>query len=119
MLKSLREARVFSIDAAKIAEGMLDMFTDDERVVLRFGMLPAEKMRLAEKCLRDKFLEKARKPEPLPDGASWDGDTYTCYCRRPNDEPGFDIVEFSMKKLVQEAVHEIALHLYKIGDLVV
>ena len=45
MKKQLREAP-FTIDAAKIAEGMLEMFDDNERVALRFGMLPAVKMQV-------------------------------------------------------------------------
>lgn len=50
----------FEIDVPKIAQGMLNLFDDDERVVLRFGMLPAAKMALLKKSLEAKFLEKKR-----------------------------------------------------------
>lgn len=97
----------FMIDAEKFAEGLLDLFTEDERVVLRFGMLPAEKMGVVERMLRNKFLEKATVKE---------GDLFTCYFDNGEYRT---ITEFSMKKLIGEAMREISLELYKIGDLVV
>jgi hypothetical protein len=55
----------FNIDADAIAEGLLEMFSEEERVILRFGMLPAEKMRVLEQALLEKFLagSTARTPE--------------------------------------------------------
>lgn len=45
----------FSIDADAIARGMYDLFSENERACLAFGMLPAEKMRVLEKMLGEKF----------------------------------------------------------------
>lgn len=97
-----------TMDADKIAEGMLEMFTDDERVVLRFGMLPFEKMQMFEKefeaSIRERFANSGTADE-LVAVVNIDG-----YPRH---------IEFSMKKLVQEASRKLALALYSIGDLVV
>ena len=88
-----------------IAKGLLEMFTDDERVILRFGMLPAAKIRLVQ----DEFEARFRSM-----GASFaEGDKLVAYCKDR------EIIEFSMKELVSEAVHEVSLELYRIGDLVV
>lgn len=105
MKKKLRTAP-FSIDPAAIAEGLLEMFDDNERVALRFGMLPAEKMRVVEDALRNKFLENSR--------GKIEGDSFTYIC-----EATHEVGDFSMKKLVNEATHEIVLAMYAIGELVV
>lgn len=103
MTKTLVNAP-FTINAKAIAAGLLDLFDENERVVLRFGMLPAEKMNAVERMLREKFLENATGKE---------GDTFLAIA---DHKPA---VEFSMKKLVSECMREIALELYSIGDLVV
>lgn len=97
-----------TIDADKIAEGLLEMFTDDERVVLRFGMLPAQKMEILQRQMESSFRERFTLDT---------GDQCTAYVKRDGDTR--EVVEFSMKRLVSEAVHEVCLALYKIGDLVV
>ncbi len=101
-----------TIDADKIAEGMLEMFTEEERTVLRFGMLPAKKMEILEKQIRESYREKL--------GITSDDDNQTAMLKgnHPNPE-AHDFHEFSLNKLVSETVHEIGLALYKIGDLVV
>jgi hypothetical protein len=123
MQKRLQEARCFTIDADKIAEGLLEMFTDDERVVLRFGMLPAEKMESLKRIIRERFEGEATMeihPKTTLGGMlTWDKDSHTAYAKRADGRPGVDIIDFSMNKLVAEAVHEVCLALYKIGDLVV
>lgn len=103
MKKSLTNAP-FTIDATAIAKGLLNLFTEEERTVLRFGMLPAEKMNACVRMLREKFLETA---------TSKGGDAFT------GIRADGHCVDFSMKRLVAEAVHEIALELYAIGELVV
>jgi hypothetical protein len=94
----------FSIEVEPLAAGLLDLFTDEERTVLRFGMLPAEKMRMIERIIREKFLQTA---------TCKDGDLFTAHTEDRQ------IVDFSMKKLVAEAMHAISCELYRIGDLVV
>lgn len=106
MQKKLRTAP-FTMDAGAIARGLLDLFDENEKIALRFGMLPAQKMEIVQKMMREKFLENATSKE---------GDLFTVIY---DDGTRRQIVEFSMKKLVSEAVHEISLALYGIGDLVV
>jgi hypothetical protein len=90
---------------------MLDLFTDDERVVLRFGMLPAEKMRCIEQSFRERVLAIG-SVRPLVTE-----DRFVAVMA--DDHPGPRFIEFSLKELVSEALHEISLAIYKIGDLVV
>ena len=61
----------FTIDADAIAEGLLEMFTDNERVVLRFGMLPAEKMECVKSSLERKFRKHCVDPECKSDEIAW------------------------------------------------
>lgn len=97
-----------TIDADAIAAGLLEMFTDDERTVLRFGMLPAKKMEILQKQMEASFRERFTFDT---------GDQCTARVKRDGD--AHEIVDFSMSRLVSEAVHEVCLALYKIGDLVV
>lgn len=97
-----------TIDTDAIAAGLLEMFTEDERVVLRFGMLPAQKMEILQKQMEASFRERFTLDT---------GDQCTAHVKR--DGGTSEIVDFSMKRLVSEAVHEVCLALYKIGDLVV
>ena len=100
----LRELPV-EVNVTKLAGGFLDLFTEDERVVLRFGMLPAQKMELLVKELTAKFCDL---------GKPW-GDDKDILSSTVNGQ----CVDWSLKALVTEAVHEISLGLYAIGDLVV
>lgn len=101
----------FDIDPQAIAEGMLEMFSDEERTVLRFGMLPYEKMQVLDKCLREKFMELCRT-DPSGD------DAYAAWCKDEHTG-GPSVVDFKMSKLVSEASHLVSLAIYKSGDLVV
>jgi hypothetical protein len=107
-VKKLLCTAPFTIDAEALAAGLLELFDDEERVVLRFGMLPALKMESVERMLREKFTENCTGPS--------DGDQFSAWTNNPGERR---VVEFSMKKLVSEAMHEISVALYKIGDLVV
>jgi len=42
------------VNYAAIAKGMYDMFTEDDKVVMAFGMFPHARMELAEKEMRRK-----------------------------------------------------------------
>jgi hypothetical protein len=104
--KKLREAPI-TIDADAIAEGLLEMFTDEERTVLRFGMLPAHHMERLERALRNKFEEYA---------AYRDGEECVAMLKDDQDKA---FVRFRMDALVREAMRKVTLALYDIGDLVV
>lgn len=100
----LREAPV-TINVSKMAEGLLAMFDDDERTILRFGMLPATKMEILNKQLEAHFRE-------------------TLFLGRAGNEHDVFFSEhgyltINMRKLVSEAAHQISIGLYEIGDLVV
>ena len=97
----------FAVDADAIAEGLIEMFTKQERAALRFGMLPAEKMEVVKTCLKNRFLEKCKTKE---------GDDFFMLHETPEKRK---FIEFKMSKLVAEATHLVCLALYKIGDLVV
>lgn len=100
----LREAPV-TINVSGMARGLLEMFDKQERVVLRFGMLPAKKMEILEKQLTEYFRE-------------------TLFLGRSGNEHEVLFTEhgyrtINLKQVVREAMHEITLAIYQIGDLVV
>lgn len=109
-----------TVNVSALAAGILDLFTEDERVILRFGMLPAKKMEILEKQLRDKFEGLGQHPTkvwPL----SMISESYG-----PDDRlsmvggaVGGAVREWNIRKLVSEALHEVTLGIYAIGDLVV
>jgi len=100
----LREAP-FTINVEAFAKGFLELFDEQDRTVLRFGMLPAAKMECLEKLLREKF---AGCGDPK-------GDEFLAV---PVDEES-PVTTYSLKKVVSEAMHAISCELYRIGDLVV
>lgn len=105
-----------TVNVSAMAAGLLEIFDEDERVILRFGMLPAKKMELLEKTLREKFEELGQHPAkawPL----SMITETYG-----PDDRVSSvngEVREWNLRKLVSEAMREITLGIYAIGDLVV
>jgi hypothetical protein len=112
----LRELPV-TVNVSKMAEGLLEMFTEEERTVLRFGMLPAKKMEILEKNLRQKFEELGRHPRDV-----WPLSTIAQNEYSEDDRVSTvngEIREWNIHKLVAEAMHEICLGIYAIGDLVV
>jgi hypothetical protein len=112
----LRELPV-TVNVSAMAAGILEMFDENERTVLRFGMLPAKKMELLEKNLREKFDELGKHPADVfyLSGVAreeWNEDD------RLSTVNG-EVTEWNLRKLVSEAMHEITLGIYAIGDLVV
>lgn len=99
------------VNVTKIAAGMLRLFNDDERLMLRYGMLPAEKMHVLDRILDEKFRREYRLP---PSG----GDAF-CAMLRLKPETGFEFIDFSLRALINEATAAITSELYQIGDLVV
>lgn len=101
----------FTIEVEPLAEGILNLFTEQEKVVLRFGMLPAEKMDSMKRMLTEKFTAMTLSPEP-------GRDDFTAIVKKLDGE-GYDVIDFSLRELVSEALHEITCQLYRIGELVV
>jgi hypothetical protein len=89
-----------------IAQGVLDMFTDEERTVLRFGMLPAPKMESLKRALTNKFTQYGSRISPE------NPDLYASSIRGK-------YTEWSMRRAIGEAMHEITVEILKRGDLVV
>lgn len=97
-----------TVDYDGLARGLLDLFTDEERAVLRFGMLPAVKMEILENQLRGKFMEECVV-------SSEGGDRYMAVVTAE----GWDRhVDFSMNELVSNISHNVSLKIYEYGDLV-
>lgn len=113
---TLRELPI-TINVSAMAQGILDLFTDEERTVLRFGMLPAEKMRVVEQRLREKFDGLGRHPKDVWPESLIAHIEYGPACRVSTVHG--EVREWSIDKLVSEATHEITMALYAIGDLVV
>ena len=67
-------------------------------------------------CLKRSLEEKFRS---LCTPAARDSDLCLAGITRATAGDGVDLVEFSFKTLVAEAVHVVCVELYKIGDLVV
>jgi len=112
----LRELPV-TVNVTKMAEGLKEMFDDEELTILRFGMLPAKKMELLEKNLREKFGELGRHPRDV-----WPKSLIATTCYDEDDRVSMvndEVREWHLGKLVSEAMHEISLGIYAIGDLVV
>jgi len=111
----LRELPV-TVNVTKMAEGLLNMFTEEERTVLRFGMLPAKKIECLETQLREKFDRLGKHPRDVwPQ--SLIAETYGADDRVSTVNG--KITEWNLRKLVSEATYEICLGLYAIGNLVV
>lgn len=106
-----------TVNVTKMAEGLLEMFTDEERTVLRFGMLPAGKMEVLQTQLRNRFNELGRHPRDVYP-QSWIANTAYDEDDRLSTVDG-EVTEWNLKDLVSEATHQISLGLYKIGDLAV
>lgn len=101
--KKLTELPV-EINAEAIAIGLIEMMNEDERVAIRFGLLPAIHMAAIEKSFRDRFSQIGGGKEDI---------------RLATFNDGRPCQEFSLRKLVSEATHEVALALYDQVEMVV
>jgi hypothetical protein len=90
------------VDAKAIAQGFYnDMFTEKERAIVAFGMLPAEKMETLSKLLGEKFEACAKDQME----AAFD--------MRP-DEP---CAKEDMKKdFIRKVSHEISVEIYSYAE---
>jgi hypothetical protein len=102
------------IDYDAIARGMIDLFTDEDRVILRFGMLPAKKMESLDDMIKEKLEHEfdISRHDPVRE----EGNTHFAVVDSP-DWPRH--VDFNFSRIVADIVHNISLAIYKHGDLVV
>jgi len=122
----LRAMPFTTINAKAIAKGFYAMFDQSEKDILRFGMLPAEKMRVLEDSLRQKYESLGVPAKDFyGDDAKhceWFGkskieDMIVCEWSHPVDNDKF--IDCNVREAVSESVRMITLELYEIGDLVV
>ena len=108
------------IDAAGLAAGFLEMFTSEERDVLRFGMLPAKKMECLEEKMREVVGQYGQPPkEVFGDLTEFIYPDATEHTRLSRKTESGKIVEWELDKAVSEAVRLVTVELYRQGDLVV
>lgn len=103
-----------AINYEALAKGFLGLFDEDERTVLRFGMLPAKKMEVLERELKEKILGQ---DSVQPNGSSKDFIWISTDHQRADGYE--DVIEFNIDRVVSDIAHNVSLELYKIGDLVV
>lgn len=96
------------VNVREIAAGMLKLFSDEERDILRFGMLSATVM----DRLRAQLTAHFRQKFEIPDTEDW----LLAIHSTPTTPRAH---EFSLDQLVRQIEHGVCLELYKIGDLVV
>lgn len=124
MEKQLRLCREVRIDFDAIAKGLIRMMKEagDETSlnVMRFGMLPAKWVELAEREFKAKFDEQFAYYRHVAKyvydllGQEYDPDEIHVVAK-----PGRPPYEFSFKKLMAEVMHELALALYSNTKMVV
>ncbi len=90
----------------KLAQGIFDMFDEDERSMLQLGILPWRVMEKFDKAL-DKKLRETLKSEPhhKVNTAAWvreDGST----------------VEFHIPSVKRDITKDVAVEIYELGNLV-
>lgn len=101
-----------TLDTAALAAGLYNLFTEDERIRLQFGLLPAQKISILQRQLR-KTLFRILGREDLADTGV---DQMEAMVNSPGG-PEYQV--FSFKALVSEAMHEILLELLKLAEMVV
>ena len=99
-----------TFDAPALAQGLLALFTQEERTILRIGMLPAAKMESLTRSLTAKFQAMG---EPL------DPDNPADPIRLSWDPAQRKTIEWDTARAVRDIVHQVTLEIYSIGDLVV
>ena len=89
-----------TIDERRIAEGIYDLFTDQDRTVCAFGMLPADKMESLQRMLGEKFEEIAK--EQCRKAFGW--------------KPEGNVANQKMKaQFVREVEHAVCVEIYGVA----
>ena len=90
-----------------IAKGIYEGFTEEERTILKMGMLPARKMELLNKHLALKFAKEHQKEAELI-GRKFGGIIKAA-----------PLCEKQQAAFVRDAARAITLEIYALGNLVV
>jgi len=123
MAHLMKRMRV-TIDARAVAEGVLAMMgehyaltgdPESDETLVRFGMLPAKWMTMVEEQMESVIRERF---DLLPAGRD-NRDEYHTIIRDPEAEDSYRMVQFSVRALVQEMLHEVTLAMYGSVEMVV
>lgn len=99
-----------TFDAPALAKGLLALFTPEEKTILRFGMLPADKMESLTRLLTAKFQGMG---EPL------DSDNPADPVRLSWSPTKRETIEWDTARAVRDIVRAVTLEIYSRGNLVV
>lgn len=105
------------VDAKAIAHGLLEMMreeSEDNEVLIRFGMLPAKWMELVERQM-DSVIRERYSLLPKEQDRK---DEHTVLIN-PGDPELSHVETFRVSRLVAEMVHEVCLALYGSVEMVV
>lgn len=95
-----------------LAKGLIELFTSEEKDILRFGMLPAKKMETLEKLIKERILGFAVEQK--------EGNTYLYTTSEEQRDKGWpDVIEFDINRVTADVVHNVCLKIYEHGNLVV
>ncbi len=114
-----RKYPFIKVNTEAIALGIIDMFSDEEKAIVRFGMLPAKKIEILETELRNK----------LKNSFKWDGQSKEVNIYFRHDEPmpwferfgddGFVMRDVDLNQVHRDIIHEITLKIYSNVDMLV
>lgn len=110
------------VDAEAIAKGFIAMWEPEDRILLRFGMLPAKWMDVLEKMLRESLTEKLRFRD------CENGSVNVYYTPDVDDAPYGEVLipgelavcrEVDFDQMHKDVLHEITLRLYDQVEMLV
>jgi hypothetical protein len=105
-----------TVNYEAIANGIYEMFDDNEKACLAFGMLPAVKMESLRKHLENKFTELNPNPLEILNAELKDQDRDAVKWLTDGVE---DAWKKERKDWTQETEHKICLALYRVAPMVV
>lgn len=101
------------VDCKQIAEGMYEMFDENEKTALKFGMLPAVKMEILKKQLQLKAKELIPSPEKIFTEAELKEMEFMNL-----RESSRKLAEQERKEWLAETEHNICLALYDVAPMI-
>jgi len=104
-----------TVDYDGLAKGLYDLFDDNERAALAFGLLPAVKMEVLKKQLEAKAKALFPEPEELFDP----GELAQLAECPPLLEKSREVQAEERKKWTRETEHKVAVALYGVAPMVV
>lgn len=103
-----------TVDYKAMAQGLYEMFTEEEVAALKFGLLPAVKMAVLRHYLEQKAKALIPDPEALFDKATLD--EMECIGLA---EEGRRLAKAERKEWVRDTERKICLELYAVAPMLV